>query len=77
MRNTTTTKCYGVEVWHGTTQVYVDFFSNIESAEAYRQECLNDHERRAYGWNRYVSGVIEFENESEFDKYKLENEGSY
>jgi hypothetical protein len=68
---------FGVEVWHGTTQVYVYCFNDMQSAEAYRLECLNDHERRAYGWNRYVSDVMTFEDSSAYLKYAEENEGGY
>lgn len=69
-------KVYGIEVWHGTTQVYVYKFETIESAEGYRQECLSNPNRQ-HGWNRYVSSVMEFDTSEEFSKYVLENEGSY
>lgn len=68
---------YAVEVWHGHTQVYVDLFYTQKAAEAYKQNCLNDHERRAYGWNRYVSEVMEFESFEAFAEYREANEGSY
>jgi hypothetical protein len=69
-------KVYGVEVWHGTTQVYVYGFNTPESAERYKEKCLSNPNRQ-HGWNRYVSSVMEFETSEELHKYAMENEGSY